>query len=107
MLFRSALLTLELTTVASNTASAAILIPLALPLAGVLGIDPTLLVVVVAIASSIDFALVIGTPPTMIAYSTELYTAPEIFRKGIVLDLIGILLLVTVVAGFWQVTGLV
>lgn len=102
-----ALLALTLTTVASNTASAAILIPLAIPLAGVLGIDPTLLVVVVAIASSIDFALVIGTPPTMIAYSTQLYTAARIFRIGIVLDVIGLGLLVTVVVWVWRLLGIV
>lgn len=102
-----ALITLLLTTVASNTASAAILIPMAIPLAAVLGIDPALLVVVVAIASSIDFALVIGTPPTMIAYSTRLYTAAQIFRSGIVLDLVGIALLVLLVTRFWEWLGLV
>jgi len=98
-------ITLLLTTVASNTASAAILIPLAIPLAGVLGVEPVLLVAIVAIASSVDFALVIGTPPTMIAYSTELYTAGQIFRKGIALDLIGIVLLVFAVAPIWQALG--
>ena len=98
---------LILTTVASNTATAAMLIPLSVPLAAVIGIDPVLLVIVVAIASSVDFALVIGTPPTLIAYSTELYTAPEIFRTGAVLDLIGLALLLTVVVSLWQLTGLV
>jgi sodium-dependent dicarboxylate transporter 2/3/5 len=102
-----ALLTLGLTTVASNTATAAMLIPLAIPLAGVLGIEPALLVVVVAVASSIDYALVIGTPPTMIAYATRLYTAREIFRTGIALDALGLLLLVTVVRGLWSLFGLV
>jgi len=102
-----ALITLLLTTVASNTASAAILIPMAIPLAAVLGIEATLLVAVVAIASSIDFALVIGTPPTMIAYSTKLYTAGQIFRRGIVLDLVGIALLVTLVTQVWEWLGLV
>lgn len=101
-----AFITLLLTTVASNTASAAILIPLAIPLAGVLGLSATTLVMVVAIASSIDFALVIGTPPTMIAYSTRLYTAGQIFRKGIVLDVAGILLLVLVVVRIWETVGL-
>ncbi len=66
----------------------------------------TTLVLVVAIASSIDFALVIGTPPTMIAYATRLYTAGQIFRKGIVLDLAGILILVLVVVRFWEAFGL-
>jgi sodium-dependent dicarboxylate transporter 2/3/5 len=98
---------LGLTTVASNTATAAMMIPLAIPLAGILGIDPTLLVLVVAVASSIDFALVIGTPPTMIAYSTGLFTSRDIFRIGIVLDLIGIGLLVTIVTAIWRLLGLI
>ena len=102
-----AVLALALTAVASNTATAAMLIPLAIPLATVLRVDPVLLVVVVAIASSVDFALVIGTPPTMIAYSTRLFTAREIFRIGIVLDLIGIVILVTAVVGLWQLFGIV
>ncbi len=102
-----ATVTLLLTTVASNTASAAILIPLAIPLAAVLGIPATTLVIIVAIASSVDFALVIGTPPTMIAYSTRLYTAGQIFRTGIALDLIGVVLLVVAVTRVWEWLGLV
>lgn len=104
--FVVALIALLLTTVASNTASAAILIPLSIPLAGVLGVDPTTLVVVVAIATSIDFALVIGTPPTMIAYSTQLFTAGRIFRLGIVLDFVGVAVLVLVVTRLWDLLGL-
>jgi sodium-dependent dicarboxylate transporter 2/3/5 len=102
-----AVLALAMSTVASNTASAAVLIPLAIPLAGIFGVDPVLLVVTIAIASSVDFALVIGTPPTMLAYSTGLFTAPQILRIGIVLDLVGILLLVTAVRGIWSLLGVV
>lgn len=105
--FAVAMIALLLTTVASNTASAAILIPLAIPLGGVLGVSTTGLVMVVAIASSVDFALVVGTPPTMIAYSTGLYRAGEIFRKGIFLDLVGIVLLVVVITRIWDFFGLV
>jgi sodium-dependent dicarboxylate transporter 2/3/5 len=102
-----AFIALALTSVASNTASAAILIPITIPLASVIGVDPVLLVVVVAIASSLDFALVIGTPPTMIAYSTHLYTASEIFRIGIVLDIIGVILLSGGVVWLWRLFGIV
>lgn len=102
-----ALVALLLTTVASNTASAAILIPLAIPLSAVLGIAPATLVVVIAVASSVDFALVIGTPPTMMAYSTRLFTAGQIFRTGFLLDLAGIALLVGVVTRIWELLGLV
>ena len=103
----TAMLALGLTAVASNTATAAMLVPLAIPLAGILGVDAKLLVLVVAIASSIDFALVIGTPPTMIAYSTRLFKAREIFRMGVVLDLLGVVALVTLVVGLWNLLGLV
>ena len=99
--------TLLLTTVASNTASAATLIPLAIPLASLLGVDVTLLVAVVAIASSIDFALIIGTPPTMLAYSTGLFRPAEILRVGALLDVAGLALLLTAVTWLWQVLGVV
>ena len=100
-----ALFTVAITAFASNTASAAMLIPVAMPLAGVLGIDPVTLAVVVGIAASLDYAMVIGTPPTMIAYSTRLFTTREIFRAGIALDLIGVVVLVTVVRWIWQLLG--
>ncbi len=103
----TAVVALLATTLASNTASAAMLIPLAFPLGGLIGVDAMLLVVVIAIASSIDFALVIGTPPTMLAYSTGLFDVKEILRKGSVLDLVGIVLLVTAVIGTWMLLGLV
>ena len=102
-----ATVTLALTTVASNTATAAMLIPLAIPLAGLTGVDPVLMVLVVAVASSVDFALVIGTPPTLLAYSTRLYTPSQIFRVGIVLDLAGIGLLSVLVVWIWQLIGVI
>lgn len=91
----------------SNTACAAMLIPLAIPLAQLLGFDPRLLVAVVAIASSIDFALVVGTPPTMMAYSTGFFQTSEIFRRGVLLDLLGVLLLSFVVIWIWWLLGVV
>jgi sodium-dependent dicarboxylate transporter 2/3/5 len=100
-----ATVTLALTTVASNTATAAMLVPLAIPLAAITGVDPVLMVLVVAVASSIDFALVVGTPPTLLAYSTRLYTPGAIFRVGIVLDVVGVLLLSTLVVWIWSMLG--
>jgi sodium-dependent dicarboxylate transporter 2/3/5 len=100
-----AAVTLALTAVASNTAAAAMLIPLAIPLASIIGVDPVMLVLVVALASSIDFALVIGTPPTLLAYATRLFTPGRIFSVGIVLDVVGLILIVTVMTWIWQLLG--
>ncbi|MGI9621205.1 MAG: SLC13 family permease [Acidimicrobiales bacterium] len=99
--------TMAFTAVASNTASAATLIPFAIPLAGVVGLDPVLVVCLVAAASSIDFALVVGTPPTMLAYDTGLFTARRVFSVGIVLDIAGVIVLALVVTQVWRAFGLV
>ncbi len=107
VVFMVATLTLMLGAFISNTACAAMLIPLAIPLAQILHMDPRLLVVIIAIASSIDFALVVGTPPTMMAYATGYFQAQDIFKRGAVLDLLGILLLSFGVIWIWRLLGMV
>ncbi len=80
---------LILTAIASNTASAAILIPIVMPMGAVLGFNPAVLAIYIAIVCSVDFAIIIGTPPTMLAFSTGYFNVKEIFKIGIVLDVIG------------------
>ncbi|MHA1125672.1 MAG: SLC13 family permease [Candidatus Heimdallarchaeota archaeon] len=100
-------ISLAVTAVASNTASAAMLVPLVIPIAVSLHIDPIMLAMIVAIGSSVDYALVFGTPPTMISYSTGFFSVREIFKIGGLLDIIGILLLSTVSVFLWVAFGLV
>lgn len=107
VIFLVAGLTLLIGAFISNTACAAMMIPLAIPLAQLLRIDPRLMVAVIAIGSSVDFALVIGTPPTMLAYSTGLFETSEIFKRGILLDLIGVLLLSFGMVWIWNLLGVV
>jgi len=107
VIFFIAVITLIIGAFISNTACAAMLVPVAIPLAQVLGIDPRLLVGVIAIGSSIDFALIVGTPPTMMAYSTGLFKAKEIFRRGIVLDILGVLVLSFLTVWIWSLLGVV
>jgi di/tricarboxylate transporter len=42
----------------------------------------------------------------MIAYSTGLYTSGYIFRRGIVLDILGLALLVLLLPLLWQWSGM-
>lgn len=107
VVFLVAGLTLLLGAFISNTACAAMLIPLAIPLAQLLGLDPRLLVAVVAIGSSLDFALVIGTPPTMLAYATGFFRTSEIFKRGLALDCLGLLLLSFGTIWIWWLCGAV
>ena len=75
------------TMVASNTASAAILIPLMLPLAGDLGLDLKSMAMLIAIGVSLDFMMPVGTPPSAIAYSTGVVNVRQMIKNGFLVNL--------------------
>jgi len=95
------------TMVASNTGAAVILIPIAIPLAMSLGIDPLLITMVIAIGVSMDFALPTGTPPSTIAYSTGKVSMREMISTGLIVDLIAIFILTVVIIWLWAILGIV
>jgi solute carrier family 13 (sodium-dependent dicarboxylate transporter), member 2/3/5 len=107
VLFLLSVVTVVIGAFISNTACAAMLIPVAIPLAQMLNLDPRLLVTMIAISCSVDFALVTGTPPTMIVYATGLFKVSEIFRRGVVVDLLGALILSFGVVWIWRWLGIV
>lgn len=75
------------TMVASNTASAAILIPLMLPLADDLGLDLKSMAMLIAIGVSLDFMMPVGTPPSAIAYSTGAVNVRQMIKNGFLVNL--------------------
>ncbi|MFH1664227.1 MAG: DASS family sodium-coupled anion symporter [archaeon] len=89
------------TLVASNTAAAAISIPLVIPLAKGLGIPVETAVIVIAIGVSLDFIVPIGTPPSTIAYSSGYIRTSDMAKPGIIIALIGIALLTLLAFFLW------
>ncbi len=83
------------TMVASNTASAAILIPLMLPLSTTLGIDLESIAMLMAIGVSLDFMMPVGTPPSAIAYSTGVVSVRDMIRNGFMVNIGTGLILIT------------
>jgi sodium-dependent dicarboxylate transporter 2/3/5 len=75
------------TMVASNTASAAILIPLMLPLSSSLGIDMKSMALLIAIGVSLDFMMPVGTPPSAIAYSTGVVNVRDMIKNGFMVNI--------------------
>lgn len=78
---------------ASNTAMAAIFLPIAGATAIGLGINPLALLVPVAIAASLGFMLPVATPPNAIVYGTGAVSARQMLRAGATLDVISILII--------------
>jgi len=81
---------------ASNTAMAAIFLPIAGAVAIGLGHDPVTLALPVALAASVGFMLPVATPPNAIVFASGTVTARQMLRAGFILDLVGIAVVVAV-----------
>lgn len=90
-----------LTLFASNTAAAAVIVPVAIPLAAGLGLDLKLLTIVAALGVSLDFVVPVGTPPSAIAYSTGYIRVRDMVKAGIILAVISTLILASLATFFW------
>jgi len=92
-----ALVIVYLGELASNTAMAAIFLPVAGAAAIGLGYDPVAFALPVALAASVGFMLPVATPPNAIVFSYDAVTSRRMLRAGAPLDLIGVA--VAVLAG--------
>uniref|UniRef100_UPI00272EC33F SLC13 family permease n=1 Tax=Geoalkalibacter sp. TaxID=3041440 RepID=UPI00272EC33F len=85
-----------LTELTSNTATAAMVMPILSAVAIGLGQNPLLLVVPAAIAASCAFMLPVATPPNAIVFGSGYVTIPQMAKSGFGLNLIGIVLTVLI-----------
>lgn len=83
---------LVLTEIASNTASASMLIPVVIAIAQAANVSPIPPTLGVCLAASLAFVLPVSTPPNAIVYGTGLVPIQKMLRAGILLDIIGAML---------------
>ncbi|MCW1923334.1 SLC13 family permease [Luteolibacter arcticus] len=83
----------------SNTATAALMVPIFYSVAKELGIEPSKLVIPLALASSCGFMLPVATPPNAIVYATGRIPQREMLRAGAWLD--GVCLVVVSLLAWW------
>ena len=95
------LLTSVLTELVSNNAVAVVVTPIAIGLAGALGIDARPLVVAVMVAASASFATPIGYQTNMLVYGPGGYKFTDFMRVGIPLNLSVGLLASAVIPFIW------
>jgi sodium-dependent dicarboxylate transporter 2/3/5 len=84
---------------ASNTASANMIVPVAIAVAQASGIDPLEPALGATFGASMGFMMPISTPPNAIVYSSGHVPITAMMRYGIVLDIAGFVLIVLVVSG--------
>ena len=90
-----------LTEFTSNTASAALLVPIFISIAQSLGIPEIGLALIIGLGASCAFMLPVATPPNAIVFGTGCVEQKEMVRAGFVLNIVCVLVIATVAYFFW------
>ncbi len=85
-----------LSEIASNTATAVLLMPILAAAAKGLNIEPALLMLPAAMAASIGFMLPVATAPNAIAYGSGFIRSKDMLREGAWLDIVSVLVVCAV-----------
>ncbi|GLQ34636.1 sodium:sulfate symporter [Amylibacter marinus] len=96
------LLTSVLTELVSNNAVAVVVTPIAIALAGALGMDPRPLVVAVMVAASASFATPIGYQTNTLVYGPGGYAFTDFMKIGVPLNIIIGLVASALIPVFWE-----
>ena len=91
-----------LTEFTSNTASAALLMPIYISVANSLGLPPMALAAIIACGASCAFMLPIATPPNAIVFATGYIQQREMVRVGIILNILCIAIVGLLSYFFWM-----
>jgi len=84
---------------ASNTAVAAVFLPVAGAIAIGIGEEPLSLTLPITLAASLGFMLPVATPPNAIVFGSGAVTARQMLRAGAVLDVVAIAIVLAI--GAW------
>jgi sodium-dependent dicarboxylate transporter 2/3/5 len=87
---------------ASNTASANIVVPMAIAVARAAGVSPLEPALGATLGASMGFMMPISTPPNAIIYSSGYVPIGAMIRHGVILDLMGFVVIVALVLGLGQ-----
>ncbi len=90
----------------SNTASAAIVVPIAISISVATDLDPTIPALAAIFGANFGFMLPVSTPPNAIVYSSGYLPITRMIKTGAVFDVLGAVLSVIGVAVMANVTGL-
>ena len=84
-----------LSEVTSNTASANMIVPVVISIATAAGVDPVEPALGATMGASLGFMLPVSTPCNAIVYGSGYIPLSKMMRYGIVLDVVGVVVIVT------------
>ncbi len=91
-----------LTEFTSNTASAALLVPIFISIAQALNVEPLGLALIIGLGASCAFMLPVATPPNAIVFGTGQVKQSEMVKAGFWLNILCVFVIATVGYFFWR-----
>ena len=86
-----------LTELTSNTATTEMILPILASVAVVTGVHPLVLMIPATMSASCAFMMPVATPPNAIVFGSNRFTIAEMARAGIVLNLLGAVVIASIV----------
>ncbi len=102
LLVASVFVAITISETTSNTASANMVVPVVIAISNTQGIDPLVPAVGATLAASLGFMLPVSTPCNAIVYGSGYVPLMKMVRYGLLLDLIGPIVVITLV---WLLAG--
>lgn len=99
-----ALIAALMTTLMSNTATANLIVPIAIS-AGAVGEQSTALVLIIALMCSTAMALPVSTPPNAIAFSSGILHVRDMIIPGLIFSVFALLFVLLVGPFYWNLLG--
>lgn len=92
-----------LTEFASNTASAALLVPVFAAIAEAMGLSPVMLSIIIGISASCAFMLPVATPPNAIVFGSGYIRQSDMIRAGLIVNSLSLVVLYIITRIFWDI----
>ena len=86
-----------LTEMTSNMATTAMLLPVMIPIANIMQINPFLLLVGTTLAASCAFMLPVATPPNAVVFGSKLLKISDMVKAGILINIFSIIIILIMV----------
>ncbi len=100
-----AVLTAFLSNVMSNAATTGVVLPIALSAMLVMDFPDILPVYLVALPSAFAFMFIVGTPSAALVYSTGHLKQKDFLISGLILNIIGLAIFLSIGLGWWRLLG--
>jgi len=94
-------LTVLLTNIMSNIGAVALLLPIGIAVAPELNVSPLFISMLIALSGGLAFMLVISTPGNAITYSSGYFSTRDLFKAGVLANIICIVIVFTVAVVYW------